>query len=253
MIKTERFIFFSCKILFDKSKIIIKNFFFINFIVFLFLSNSSFAVQIKDLEDGDEFTAEISKTDLNRIKVVGDRIRDIKINNNDLDVSLDEKIGEVYIRATHLAENRPINIFIITQQNFTYKGILYPKAIPSEQIILKNDLIVASVDMEVTKVGKSSYEQQIISLMKAMREKKRLELYQIRHEKKYVDLGDLSMWRSAIYKGQNFVGEIFVLKNSTNQVLNLEEKIFFKNGVRAVKIEKLDLLPNEVTEVFVIS
>jgi len=230
-----------------------KKLLFINFLFFLFLSNSSFAAQIKDLEDGDEFSAEISRTDLNRIKVVGDRIRDVKINNMELDVSLDEKVGEVYIRAAHSAENKPINIFIITQQNFTYKGILYPKSIPAEQIIVRNDMVPVGGDMEVTKVGKNSYEQQIISLMKAMREKKRLESYQIKYEKKYVDLGDLSMRRNTVYKGQNFIGEIFVLKNSTSQVLNLEEKIFFKNGVKAVKIEKPDLLPDETTEILVIN
>jgi type-F conjugative transfer system secretin TraK len=226
---------------------------FINFLIILFLSNHSFAAQIKDLEDGDEFNAEISRTDLNRIKVVGDRIRDVKINNMELDISLDEKVGEVYIRAAHSAENKPINIFIITQQNFTYKGILYPKSIPAEQIILRNNMVPAGGEMEVTKVGKNSYEQQVISLIKAMREKKRLESYQIKYEKKYVDLGDLSMRRNTVYKGQNFIGEIFVLKNSTNQVLNLEEKIFFKNGVKAVKIEKADLLPDESTEVLIIN
>ena len=230
-----------------------KKLLFINFLFFLFLSNASFAAQIKDLEDGDEFSAEISRTDLNRIKVVGDRIRDVKINNMELDVSLDEKVGEVYIRAAHSAENKPINIFIITQQNFTYKGILYPKSIPAEQIIVRNDMVHVGGDMEVTKIGKNSYEQQIISLMKAMREKKHLESYQIKYEKKYVDLGDLSMRRSTVYKGQNFIGEIFVLKNSTSQVLNLEEKIFFKNGVKAVKIEKPDLLPDETTEILVIN
>ena len=114
-------------------------------------------------------------------------------------------------------------------------------------------MVPAGGEMEVTKVGKNSYEQQVISLIKAMREKKRLESYQIKYEKKYVDLGDLSMRRNTVYKGQNFIGEIFVLKNSTNQVLNLEEKIFFKNGVKAVKIEKADLLPDESTEVLIIN
>ena len=101
--------------------------------------------------------------------------------------------------------------------------------------------------------GKNSYEQQIISLMKAMREKKRLESYQVKSDKKYIDLGDLSMRRSSVYKGQNFIGEIFVLKNSTNQVLNLDEKIFFKNGVKAIKIEKSELLPEETTEIYIVN
>jgi len=224
-------------------------------LILFFISTSAQAAQVKEVEDGDEFTAEISKLDINRVKVVGDRIRDVKINSGDLDISLDEKNGEVYIRAAHSAENKPINIFVITQQNFTYKGILYPRSIPSEQIILRNDSVpLGGGDVELVKVGgKNSYEQQIISLMKAMREKKRLESYQVKSDKKHIDLGDLSMRRSSVYKGQNFIGEIFVLKNSTNQVLNLDEKIFFKNGVKAIKIEKSDLLPEETTEIYIVN
>jgi len=217
------------------------------------LANSAIAAQMRSVEDGSEFTAEISKIDTNRIKVVGDRVRSVKTNAGELEVSVEEKLGEIYVRPTSFAENKPLNLFIITEQNFTYKALLYPKSIPSEQIILRNDDVVLNSDVEVAKATKNSYEQQIIALLKAMRAKSKLEGYQIRGEKKYVDLGDLEMKKITTYKGQNFIGEIFTIKNSTNQLLNLEEKIFFKNGVRAVKIGNQTLLPDESTEILIVS
>lgn len=225
----------------------------INFLFFTIFALDSFAAQIRSVEDGSEFSAEISKIDTNRIKVVGDRVRSVKSNAGELEVSVEERLGEIYVRPTSMAENKPLNLFIITEQNFTYKALLYPKSIPSEQIIIRNDDAVVNSDADVAKVTKNSYEQQIISLLKAMRSKKKLEGYQIKSEKKYVDLGDLEMKKITTYKGQNFIGEIFTFKNSSNQLLNLEEKIFFKNGVRAVKIENSSLLPDEVTEILIVS
>ncbi len=211
------------------------------------------AVQTKIVEDGAEFGADISKTDINRIKVVGDRIRDIKSNDGELVVSVEEKNGEIYIRPTSAAENRPLNLFIMTEQGFTYKALLYPKAIPAEQILLKNEDVVTNSDAEVAKITKNSYEQNIIALIKAMRAKKKIEGYQVRADRKNLDLGDLDLQRISVYKGQNFIGEIFILKNSSNNLLNLEEKMFFKNGVRAVKIDNSNLLPDESTEIFIVS
>lgn len=232
------------KIIIDLSSIIL---FVIN------VSLDSYAAQNLSIEDGEEFTAEISRTDLNRIKLVGDRIRDIKINNSEIEYSQDNKLGELYFRPTARAESKPINLFILTEQGFTYKALLIPKSVPAEQIIIRNDSAVSNSDTDVSKSTKNPYEQQIISLMKAMRTKNKLDGYQIKQERKYVDLGDLSMRRTHVYKGQNFVGEIFVLKNSTNQVLSIDEKIFFKNGVRAVKIENSNLLPDESTEILIVS
>jgi type-F conjugative transfer system secretin TraK len=223
------------------------------FLLSLFFFQKSFATQTKIVEDGDEFTAEISRSDINRIKVVGDRNRTVQSNGEELNTSIDSKLGEIYIRATVFTENKPLNLFIVTEQNFTYKALLYPKSIPSEQIIIRNESVVASSDTEVSKVTKNSYEQQIIALFKVMRLKKKLEGYVIKQEHRYVDLGDLGMRRVSTYKGQNFIGEIFTLKNSSSHVVALEEKMFFKNGVRAVKIEKENLLPDEVTEIFVVS
>ena len=86
-----------------------------------------------------------------------------------------------------------------------------------------------------------------------MRLKTKLEGYVIKQERYYIDLGDIGMRRISTYKGQNFIGETFLLKNSTSRVIPVEEKMFFKNGVRAIKIEKQELLPDEVTEIFVVS
>ncbi len=219
----------------------------------ILLAESALATQVKSVEDGEEFTAEISKTEINRIKVSGDRIRSIQNNEGELTISRDDKLGEIYIRTTAFTENKPLNLFIVTEQNFTYKALLYPKAIPSEQIIIKNENVVANSDAEVAKVTKNSYQTQIIALLKAMRLKTKLEGYVIKQERYYIDLGDIGMRRISTYKGQNFIGETFLLKNSTSRVIPVEEKMFFKNGVRAIKIEKQELLPDEVTEIFVVS
>ncbi len=220
---------------------------------FYFQISSAFAAQIRNMNDGDEATAQISKTDINRIKLSGDRIRSTKFTTGELEISQDENLGEIYLRPTKFAKNKPLNLFIITEQNFTYKFLLYPKSIPSEQIIIKNDSVVANSDAEVSNIAKNSYQQQIITLIKAMRAKTKLESYDITTSKKYIDLGDLELKRVSTYKGQSFIGESFILKNDSNQIITLEEKIFFKNGVRAIKIENPNLLPDEATEIFIVS
>lgn len=221
-------------------------------ILSLIFANDAMAVQNKELNDGDEFNAVISRNDLNRIKVVNDKIRDIKSNNQELDLNVDEKNGEVYLRVASAYENKPINIFILTQQNQTYKGILYPKLIPAEQIILNNENIGLANNYLNKINNKNSYEKEILELMNAMRRGQKIENYQIKRNSKYIDLGDLSMKRSEIYKGINMTGEVYIIKNSTKQILNLDEKFFYKNGVKAIKIEKRELLPNEQSQVFII-
>jgi len=221
-------------------------------ILSLIFANEAMAIQNKEVNDGDEFNAVISRNDLNRIKVVNDKIRDIKSNNQELDLNVDEKNGEVYLRVASAYENKPINIFILTQQNQTYKGILYPKLIPAEQIILNNENIGLANNYLNKINNKNSYEKEILELMNAMRRGQKIENYQIKRNSKYIDLGDLSMKRSEIYKGVNMTGEVYIIKNSTKQILNLDEKFFYKNGVKAIKIEKRELLPSEQSQVFII-
>jgi conjugal transfer pilus assembly protein TraK len=214
-------------------------------------TNLALSSQIKIAEDGADISAEISKYDINRINLISDRVKSVKSNANELEVSYETKSGDIYVRP--LMPEKPVNLFIITEQNFTYKLLLLPKSVPSEQIFIKNDSVITTSDKDLAKITKSPYEQQIITLIKAMRERKKLENYQIKTDKKYIDLGDIEMRRNTIYKGQNWLGEIFTLKNSTNRLLNLKEQIFFKGGVRAIKIENPELLEGQETEIYIIS
>lgn len=221
--------------------------------IFFAISDVLNAAQIRQMEGDDEQSAEISKQDINRIKLSGDRIKSTKFDLAELKVSQDDTLGEIYIQLLKPYQTKPINIFITSEQNFTYKLILYPKAIPAEQILIKNDSVVANSDSQISKTTKNSYQQQIIALLGAMRNKTKLDAYQISHSKKSIDLGDIEMKRISTYKGQNFIGESFVLINDSNKILNLDEKMFFKNGVRAIKIENPNLIPGEATEILIVS
>lgn len=212
------------------------------------------AAQNKTAEDGDEITADISRSDINRIKLIGDRIRSVKANNGELELSQDDKLGEIYVRPTNLAEKKPINLFVMTEQNFTYKLLLFPKSIPSEQILIHNELVVNNTDLDVSKNTRSGYQQQIIALMKAMHHHKKINGYEIKVAKKKIDLGNnLEIKRISTYRNANFFGEIYLVKNDGDQIVNLEENVFYRNGVRAVKIENPNLLPGDVTEILIVS
>ena len=149
--------------------------FFVSFISFaffvffsFFVSTSAFSAQIKEARADSELTFSISAYDLNRIKVVDDRVKNIKMNEGEFEVIDELDSGEVYIRPIRfisssinpsLIEPRPINsgssdtglvnpglsssnstqvIFLTTEKGYTYKLTLISERIPAEQLFIKN-------------------------------------------------------------------------------------------------------------------
>ena len=100
----------------------------------------SLSSQIKTADDGAEITAIIAKQDLSRIRAIGDRIRAVKKNEGEFTATIDDKLGDIYIRPSG-SNDKGINLYLITEKNFTYKLLLHPKDIPSEQIFIKNDSV----------------------------------------------------------------------------------------------------------------
>jgi hypothetical protein len=152
--------------------------FFVSFVLFIsfgffvffsfFVSTSAFSAQIKEARADSELTFSISAYDLNRIKVVDDRVKNIKMNEGEFEVIDELDSGEVYIRPIRfisssinpsLIEPRPINsglsdtglvnpglsssnstqvIFLTTEKGYTYKLTLISERIPAEQLFIKN-------------------------------------------------------------------------------------------------------------------
>ncbi len=220
------------------------------------LSGSANAIQTIYVEGDSKFSASISAKEANRIKIENDRIKSIKANSGEVTISKEEKLGEVYVKPNRGLARKPINLFIITEKGYTYQALLLPKSIPSEQIILRNDSASLSANASPIFESKGSYRNKVIELLKAMRVRAKIEGYTMRKSKRYVDLGDIEIKRVLSYRPEdssNLSGEIFVFKNDTKQLIQLEEKMFFKDGVRAIKIEKSTLLPKETTEIFIVS
>jgi hypothetical protein len=91
------------------------------------------AAQVLEVLPDGEVEAFISASELSRVKVNNDRIRAIRSNDGELEIVEDNALGEVYILPN---VQKPINIFIATEKNNTYKLLLVPQKTPSEQIFL---------------------------------------------------------------------------------------------------------------------
>lgn len=97
--------------------------------------NTSYAKQVKVVNDGDEVKVIISLSELNRIKVEGDRISSLKANQGDLEIIEEPKLGEVYIKPLH-NNKEIISLFITTKKGKTYKLSLDSQDISAEQIFI---------------------------------------------------------------------------------------------------------------------
>ena len=132
--------------------------------------NTSYATQIRDVSGNDELLLEISQTELTRIAVENDKISSLQFANNILDVTIDRKLGEAYIKPR--TENS-VNLFVTTKKGFVYKLLLNPVNIPSAQIILKNKNTFIS---EGISGGVSNdYERRLTDIILSMQRNMKIE------------------------------------------------------------------------------
>ena len=241
------------------------------FFIFLTLNNAN-AEQIKTMTGDDQVSVVISKNDLNRIKLINDRIKLLNYNNGDLITNQNKNLGDVYLRASNFSKKN-INLFITSEKGFVYKLLLTLKDIPSEQIFIKNnknyyvskegEKYSYNNDTPIEIKFEDSYKSGIIDLVKAMtfrdnvngfyivdREGDRIRFkkgLKIKWETSY-----MSNHRNNENNLSNLTGEIFSVKNITNEEVILKEEDFLKRGILAVKFDNLNLKPDEITNLYLI-
>jgi len=218
------------------------------------ITNSAFAAQVKDVVTDGEVEAFIASDELSRIKVISDRIRSVKANHGEVELLEDTALGEVYIRPKmHV----PVNMFITTERDYTYKLLLLPKKIPSEQIFIRNKQIEES---EQNKVKSENFKEEVISLIKAMSNSEDLvgfareevdktkEAEKLQKEKE----NSIEASQKLTYRGARLYGEVLEIKNASSEEFTLSPEIFNTEGLIALSIEKSELMPEEATKVYMV-
>lgn len=225
-------------------------FYLIFFVLFSIKSVSS--LQIKEVYDGAEIHAKISADDINRLRVIDDKIRSVRGNAGELELTKDPELGEVYLRVTKKNYKRPINLFVTTEKNSTYKLLLSPARIPSEQIFLRN--LSTTSEPEKNKIA-TFYKQDVIRLYKAMYNKqKTYQNYEVKGlTGEYILTESLKVRNLRRYQGDDYRGDIVEIENISDEDQFFTEMVFKGRGVSAVKIDNLLLEPGEKTLGYVVS
>lgn len=221
-------------------------------ILFVLFANQAHALQIKEVYEGVEIHANISSNDINRIKVIDDKIRSVRGNAGEIEITKDPELGEVYIRVAKRGYKKPINLFVTTEKNSTYKLLLSPVSIPSEQIFLRN--LTTTTEIEKNKTP-SSYKQKLIALYKSMSgQDGGYKNFDVKNLKGKYDLTEaLEVKNLKRYQGEDFRGDVIEIKNSSSEDIFFNEDVFKGRGVAAVKIDSMLLAPKEKTLAYVIS
>jgi len=219
-------------------------------LLLLFIANTSFALQIKDVQEGAEIQANVSAHDLSRIKLKGDRIISAKANIGDVNISYEESTGDIFIRPAASNYSRIINLFLVSREGYTYKLLLTPKFIPSAQIVLQNSEIATEVNEKQKKDG---YKQSIIALYKAMAKSAPLEGYKIKYKnkKKFLAKGFKSKL-IAEYSSPLYKGYVYEIESRKKDSIILKESDFFSPGVSAIKLERFYLEKGDVVKLFIV-
>lgn len=166
------------------------------------------------MPDG-EIQAFIARDELSRIKVLNDRIKSVRNNDGEVEVVEDVNLGEIYIRPNG---NNPLNMFVTTERNNTYKLLLLPKKAPSEQIFIKSlEEILNSDGSEAGSNGnkiKDSFKEHIIALLRAMSEEKEIAGFKKVKTQKIVELSGQELKATLIYAGAHLKGQVFEVENN---------------------------------------
>ncbi len=214
----------------------------------LLLPSVANATQILEVTEGQPAYGKISASQLTRLKIVDGRIENVRGIQGEIMIEPDPNTGEAYLRPT--TANKIISLFITSNSGITYTLLLSPEAIPATNIIIKELSRGSAVSTQA--VG-TSYEKTLKNLIVAM---------QREDEPQGVDVQKIGK-RVPLWKGVNFVlekkyvwpefvGEAYTLTNKNEGTVVVAEPEFFKDGVKAISVNQMQLPKDASTNVFIV-
>ena len=124
------------------------------------------ALQIKQSTDDGQVTATISAGEVSRIGLAGDRVRMVNADPA-VDISHDEVSGDIYLKPRLPPLSKPLNLFVTSEKGFTYKLLLLPQVVPSEQILVRNEDALGGPARAAAWEGRTPFHAAVIEVLRA--------------------------------------------------------------------------------------
>jgi hypothetical protein len=217
-------------------------------IALISVSELVYAKQTKEVLPDGEIEAFISEGELSRIKVMDDRIKSVRSSLGELELLEDTKVGDIYIRPARPGK-APINMFVTTEKSHTYKLLLIPKKMPSEQIFIKCESAPDSYKSE------SSMKEMVVHLMQDMQSGRESRGFTRLESTEILDIEGDQYNKTVIYTSASIIGEVLEFHNKSTEHFRITPEIFtpLKNiELIAISIDKGELAPSEKTQIYLV-
>lgn len=209
------------------------------------------ALQPIEVIDGATVFAKVSKKEVTRLAVDGNRIASMRVKKGEIFVEQDDETGQVFLTLPPKAD-KPINGFLTTDAGQTFTLVLQPEDIQADSIILRVPRVL-SPSPSSNPLKSNSYDKALKQIIFAMANEDGSEDLEVREVNRVVPLWkETNFVLERQFNSDRFVGEKYVLTNVSKAALVLDEREFYRTGVNVVSIEQLQLVPGGFTRVFII-
>ena len=211
-------------------------------------SSSACALQRYPLNELERIEGTVSSQEINRIKIEGDRIKEVIGLPKSWQVESDGKNGQMFIRSLK-ETNEPAIFTIITEKGKTQDVRLTPKNTKSEIIIIETTGRGKKAITTNTLGAKHKVHDEIAEIMRGIAlEPTTSEVTET------IETNGIEMTLIKAKKMSGYTVEVWRVKNvnENNIELTVENFGFSRAGIRAIGLEKSALEAGELTSMYVV-
>ncbi len=186
----------------------------------LVLCTQAVAGQNFKLMDGDSIEAAISPSHLNRIYLKNDRIEGVKSLDGQFHGEHDERSGELYIKPTLTHIDKPMHLYLSSEQGFSYSVTLLPNVDTPQTLMLDNR------QAQKPDAGTQDDQDEVHQLLAAMHSGKGNDDFvrqNLSREVLQTVRNELAVSHIANFWGNDYFGEVLVVTNDSRRAKILHE------------------------------
>ncbi|NNM59380.1 MAG: type-F conjugative transfer system secretin TraK [Legionellales bacterium] len=216
----------------------------------LFFSSSAIALQTVNVIDNASVHATVFNGSYNRIIVQGERINNVIGTPASYVIETDNILGQIYIKPLQTA-NFELNIS--TEQGNAYQIKLNVKKGSPDTIVLQPP--VTTPEQAENWESATPYEATLTRLIQAMATGTFPDGYTVvfAKDKNPLPLGNVATVTPITqYQGINLEGDVYIIRNLTNESLNLRPEQLYRKGTMAIALQTEAIPAKGQTRLFMV-